>query len=115
MVQERDEEIERWKTRVSELETLLKRQAEELEKARQSISAKPVQKDDLQRIYGVGPVLARMLNRLGINTFREIASWTEEDIDRIDAKLEHFRGRIRRENWVASAKEEHFKKYGERL
>jgi predicted flap endonuclease-1-like 5' DNA nuclease len=56
-----------------------------------------------------------MLNKLGVHTFREVALWRDEDIDRVDERLEHFRGRIRRENWVSSAKEEHFKKYGERL
>jgi predicted flap endonuclease-1-like 5' DNA nuclease len=56
-----------------------------------------------------------MLHKLGIHTFREVALWKDEDIDRVDEQLEHFRGRIRRENWVSSAKEEHFKKYGERL
>ena len=73
------------------------------------------QSDDLKLIYGVGPILERMLNHLGIYWFRDVARWTEEDIDRIDAQLEHFHGRIRRENWISSAKEEHFKKYGEHL
>ena len=74
-----------------------------------------VRKDDLKLIYGVGPALERMLNKLGIYTFQEVALWTEKDIDRLDAQLKRFHGRIRREGWVASAKEEHFKKYGERL
>jgi len=46
---------------------------------------------------------------------RQLAVWTDADIDQIDAKLERFHGRIRWEGWVDSAKEEHFKKYGERL
>jgi predicted flap endonuclease-1-like 5' DNA nuclease len=76
---------------------------------------KPARKDDLKKIYGVGPALARMLHKLGIHTFREVALWKDEDIDRVDEQLGHFRGRIRRENWVSSAKKEHYKKYGERI
>jgi predicted flap endonuclease-1-like 5' DNA nuclease len=71
--------------------------------------------DDLTCIYGVGPVLAKMLHRLGVHQFRQVAQWSEADIDFFDAQLERFRGRIRRENWVRSAAEEHHRKYGEWL
>jgi predicted flap endonuclease-1-like 5' DNA nuclease len=71
--------------------------------------------DDLIAINGVGPVLAEMLHRLGIYTFKQVAMWNDEQVDWVDAQLEHFHGRIRRENWIDSAKDEHFKKYGERL
>jgi len=99
--------------RISELEALLKQRAEEPEK--RSAAPKPARKDDLKENQGRRAVLARMLNKLGIHTFREVALWKDEDIDWVDEQLERFRGRIRRENWVSSAKEEHFKKYGERL
>jgi predicted flap endonuclease-1-like 5' DNA nuclease len=111
----KNDEIGILQARMAELEGLLKQRTEELEQARRSVASKPGRKDDLKKIYGVGPVLARMLNKLGIYTFREVALWTDEDIDRVDEQLEHFRGRIRREDWVSSAKEEHFKKYGERI
>jgi len=114
-VRGKNDEVGLLQARIAELEALLKQRAEELEQARRPTAAKPGRKDDLKKIYGVGPVLARMLNKLGIHTFREVALWGDEDIDRVDEQLEHFRGRIRRENWVSSAKEEHFKKYGERL
>ncbi len=71
--------------------------------------------DDLTCIYGVGPVLAKMLHQLGVHQFKQVAQWSEADIDFFDAQLERFRGRIRRENWVRSAAEEHHKKYGEWL
>ena len=71
--------------------------------------------DDLTCIYGVGPVLAKMLHQLGVHQFKQVAQWSEADIDHFDAQLERFRGRIRRENWVRSATEEHHKKYGEWL
>ena len=69
--------------------------------------------DDLKLIVGVGPVLERMLHRLGVATYRQIAHWSERDIDEIDAKLPEFPGRIRRDGWVTQARELHQSKYGE--
>jgi predicted flap endonuclease-1-like 5' DNA nuclease len=71
--------------------------------------------DDLKLIVGVGPVLERMLHRLGVSTYRQIARWSERDIDDIDAKLPEFPGRIRRDGWVTQARELHLSKYGETL
>ena len=71
--------------------------------------------DSLEEIYGVGPKLATLLHGLGITRFKQIAQWSDVDIDRVDAHLAEFQGRIRRENWVQSARECHFKKYGEWL
>jgi predicted flap endonuclease-1-like 5' DNA nuclease len=60
--------------------------------------------DDLRRIKGVGPKLVALLHGLGITRFAEIAGWTEADIDRVDAQLGTFAGRIRRDSWVAQAR-----------
>jgi predicted flap endonuclease-1-like 5' DNA nuclease len=68
--------------------------------------------DDLKLIVGVGPVLERMLQQLGITSYRQIARWSERDIDEIDAKLPEFPGRIRRDGWVTQARELHQSKYG---
>jgi predicted flap endonuclease-1-like 5' DNA nuclease len=70
--------------------------------------------DDLKLIVGVGPVLERMLQQLGIATYRQIARWTEHDIDEMDARLPEFPGRIRRDAWVTQARALHQSKYGER-
>jgi large subunit ribosomal protein L20 len=78
-------------------------------------STKPEAADDLEWIYGVGPKLAEALNAIGVYTFKQVAQWSEADIDFFDDKLEGFKGRIRRENWVKSATEEHYKKYNEWL
>lgn len=59
--------------------------------------------DDLTRIKGVGPKLAATLRDLGVSSFRQIAEWSESDIDRIDARLGRFEGRIRRDDWVTQA------------
>jgi predicted flap endonuclease-1-like 5' DNA nuclease len=70
--------------------------------------------DDLKLIVGVGPVLERMLQRLGIGSYRQIARWSDHDIDTFDARLPEFRGRIRRDGWVTQARSLHQSKYGER-
>jgi predicted flap endonuclease-1-like 5' DNA nuclease len=69
--------------------------------------------DDLKLIVGVGPVLERLLHRLGVTTYRQIARWSERDVDEFDAKLPEFPGRIRRDGWVNQARELHLAKYGE--
>lgn len=69
--------------------------------------------DDLKLIVGVGPVLERMLQQLGIFTYRQIARWSERDIDAFEARLPEFPGRIRRDAWVTQARALHQSKYGE--
>ncbi|MEP3051031.1 MAG: hypothetical protein ABJP48_07995 [Erythrobacter sp.] len=60
--------------------------------------------DDLTVIKGLGPKLATMLNSLGITSYAQIAEWDDAEIDRIDAQLDRFAGRIRRDSWVDQAK-----------
>jgi len=60
--------------------------------------------DDLTRIKGLGPKLASLLASLGVTSFAQIADWSEDDIDRIDAQLGNFAGRIRRDNWPEQAR-----------
>jgi predicted flap endonuclease-1-like 5' DNA nuclease len=74
----------------------------------------PGSPDDLKLIVGIGPMLERMLQQLGITTFRQIARWSERDVDEFDAKLAEFPGRIRRDGWVVQARSLHQSKYGER-
>jgi predicted flap endonuclease-1-like 5' DNA nuclease len=71
--------------------------------------------DDLKLIVGVGPVLERMLHQLGVTSYRDIARWSERDIDEFDARLAEFPGRIRRDGWVTQARELHQSKYGEAI
>ena len=71
--------------------------------------------DDLKLIVGIGPVLERMLHQLGITTYRQIARWTERDIDEFDARLPEFPGRIRRDAWVTQARALHQGLHGEAL
>jgi predicted flap endonuclease-1-like 5' DNA nuclease len=59
--------------------------------------------DDLKRIRGIGVLIEKKLNSMGITAFRDIANWTAADIERISGVLD-FKGRIERENWVEQAR-----------
>ena len=59
--------------------------------------------DNLKRISGIGRVLEKVLNELGIFHLRQIADFSREDVDRVDDHLS-FSGRIDREDWVGQAK-----------
>jgi large subunit ribosomal protein L21 len=59
--------------------------------------------DDLKRLSGVGPVMEKKLNALGVTTFAEIAAWSEDDIARIEEGLKA-KGRVAREDWIGQAK-----------
>lgn len=58
--------------------------------------------DDLKQISGVGPVLERKLNDLGIYHFWQIARWTEAEVAWVDGFL-NFKGRIGRDEWISQA------------
>lgn len=60
--------------------------------------------DDLKLIYGIGPVLEKTLNKLGVWHFDQIAGWRVENIKWIDQQLEDFRGRAERDRWVEQAR-----------
>lgn len=60
--------------------------------------------DNLRKIKGIGPKLVTLLASLGVTRFLQIAEWTDADIDRMDAQLGTFAGRIRRDSWVEQAK-----------
>ncbi len=59
--------------------------------------------DDLCRLKGVGPKFADALHRLGFHRFDQIASLSPTEIDRLDAQLGAFSGRLRRDRIVEQA------------
>lgn len=59
--------------------------------------------DDLQRINGVGPMLRDLLNDIGVFYYWQVAEWTPENIRYVDGLLQHFKGRIDRDDWVGQA------------
>ena len=62
------------------------------------------QKDNLEEINGVGPMLGDLLNDIGVYYFWQVAEWTPENVEYVDGLLAHFRGRIDRDNWVGQAR-----------
>ncbi len=70
----------------------------------------PADADDLKLIKGVATVLEGRLHEMGIFTFKEITSWTADDMDRIDDHL-GFEGRIERDDWQGQARRFHNEKY----
>lgn len=71
---------------------------------RETIAETGGEADDLRRIKGLGPKLVTLLAGLGVTRFAQIAAWDDAEIDRIDAQLGTFAGRIRRDSWVEQAK-----------
>jgi len=80
-----------------------------------ALTAPAAEKDDLKLINGIGPVLEGKLHAAGIYHYRQIAVLTDADIDHLESDVIHFSGRIRRDDWVAQARELHARKYGESL
>ncbi|HWK39599.1 MAG TPA: hypothetical protein VNR88_11835, partial [Hyphomicrobium sp.] len=59
--------------------------------------------DDLKRIRGIGVLIEKKLNQLGICYYEQIANWTSADVERISNLLD-FKGRIERESWIEQAR-----------
>lgn len=59
--------------------------------------------DDLKRIRGIGVLIEKKLNAMGVTTYEQIANWTADDVGTVARKLD-FKGRIERENWIEQAR-----------
>lgn len=62
------------------------------------------EKDDLKRIRGIGPFIEHKLNEIGITSFWQIAKFNNVEISFISQYIGLFPERIKRDNWMASAK-----------
>jgi predicted flap endonuclease-1-like 5' DNA nuclease len=60
--------------------------------------------DDLTKIKGIKAVLRDHLHAFGIRTFRQIAAWTDEDVEAF-SELLAFKDRAKRDEWVKQAQE----------
>ena len=60
--------------------------------------------DDLKLIWGVGPKLEKMLNDMGVWHFDQIAAWGKSELNWVDDRLEGFKGRASRDEWVKQSK-----------
>ena len=61
--------------------------------------------DDLKEIKGIGPVIEKKLNMLGIVSFKQVSTFTDEAIHQIARAVKFFPDRIKRDHWVQQAKE----------
>jgi predicted flap endonuclease-1-like 5' DNA nuclease len=59
--------------------------------------------DDLQRMKGVGPKLASLLQGKGLTRYEQIAALTLEEVAALDADLGAFKGRLARDRVVEQA------------
>ncbi|MBX3145459.1 MAG: hypothetical protein KF785_01705 [Gemmatimonadales bacterium] len=82
-----------------------------------SVNGRPpaAEREDLKRIYGIGPAIERLLSARGITTYRQLAELTESDLDEISRSIGGYRGRIARDHWAEQARREHERTHGERL
>ncbi len=60
--------------------------------------------DDLKLIWGVGPKMEKLLHSMGFYHFDQVAAWSDENLRWVDRRLEGFKGRARRDNWIGQAK-----------
>jgi predicted flap endonuclease-1-like 5' DNA nuclease len=73
------------------------------EGARAAANRRTGEPDDLKRIRGIGVLIEKKLNSLGIHNYEQVANWTGADIERISRILD-FKGRIEREHWIEQAR-----------
>jgi chromosome segregation ATPase len=129
MVDEKEEEISRLRKRLVEVRAALQIRTDG------GVAPHPVQpsgnqlslligqikpstaqpKDDLKEIRGIGPAFERVLNKLGIVTFQQVAQWDATTLQQIADQLDTAPDRIKRDKWIVSAKKLHEQKYGKRL
>jgi predicted flap endonuclease-1-like 5' DNA nuclease len=61
------------------------------------------EKDDLKMISGIGPMIEKKLNALGIYTFKQISEFTPQMIEHVTSSIKFFPDRIGRDNWIGQA------------
>lgn len=62
------------------------------------------EKNDLEKINGIGSFIESKLNDLGIYTYEQISQWDDPMIEAVTTAIEFFPGRIKRDDWVGQAK-----------
>jgi predicted flap endonuclease-1-like 5' DNA nuclease len=60
--------------------------------------------DTLTTLKGLGPKAESRLHDLGVTRFDQIAAWTTQDVEAVDAQMGAFKGRIVRDKWVEQAR-----------
>jgi len=60
-------------------------------------------RNDLTLISGIGPVIQRKLNEIGIYSFQQVSELTPDMIQHIEKTIKFFPDRIGRDNWIGQA------------
>ena len=61
------------------------------------------QADDLKKVNGIGPVMEKKLNQIGIFTFDQVSKMTATEYDLLDSITGSFPGRAQRDDWAGQA------------
>jgi predicted flap endonuclease-1-like 5' DNA nuclease len=104
-------EVRKAEAKVQESEQTARDIAEELDaslvaqkaSATEALAERDKRISELKKIRGVGPVLEKTLNELGIYFFRQIAEFNDDHIDWVADHINTFGGRIKRDQWVEQA------------
>ncbi|TGY88812.1 50S ribosomal protein L21 [Marinicauda algicola] len=67
-------------------------------------SKKAAAGDDLKALTGIGPALEQKLIEAGVTSYAQIASWTEADLDRLDAEISGLKAKAEKGDWINEAK-----------
>ncbi len=59
--------------------------------------------DDLKKVNGIGPVMEKKLNEIGIFTFDQVSKMTEKEYNLLDNITGSFPGRAQRDDWAGQA------------
>jgi molybdopterin-containing oxidoreductase family membrane subunit len=59
--------------------------------------------DDLKKVKGIGPVMEKTLNQIGIYTFAQVSKMTKKEYDLLDSITGSFPGRAERDDWAGQA------------
>jgi molybdopterin-containing oxidoreductase family membrane subunit len=60
--------------------------------------------DNLQKINGIGPIMEKALNQIGIYTFNQLSKLGSEEYSLLDRITGSFPGRAERDDWAGQAK-----------
>ncbi len=61
--------------------------------------------DDLKQVNGIGPVMEKKLNEIGIFTFDQVSKMTATEYDILDSITGSFPGRAQRDDWAGQAQQ----------
>ena len=112
-LEQMDKEMEERRKKLEQMDEATRKKEEEL--LRISEKAKTIdfatlgvatsdEKDDLQKIKGVGPFIEDKLNALGIYTFEQVGNMTSKIEEQVNIAIEFFPGRIKRDKWANQAR-----------